>query len=183
LKVTKPGIGTSVKEDSGLNIVILRGYETSYTVPKPAKDQVITQNTNSDCTAYNVIDGFVPGVGDSLALISVLQARNGARAIFSGSSEFFSDDFIHQSTSNLKLIQNLGEWLLNRRGQVRVKELGNRKLRGEEQETYTIRDSLVRQFKPQSHYLGLFGHIRRKEKRRLGSVCIRESTNGASTVP
>lgn len=142
LLVISWGVGTTVKEDSVFNTVLLRGYETTYIIPKD-DDQNSVAGNGGGCHKDNFIDGLVSGVGDKLSLISALQARNGARVIFSGSSEFFSDDFLRRSPANLQMVQNLGEWFLNRRGQVRVKELRDHKLQGKEQEMYSIRDSLV----------------------------------------
>jgi hypothetical protein len=136
----------AVKEDSPFNIVILRGYETTYTISEGNarnEDQQFVTNRDSLCNENNLTNGFISDVGDSLALMSVLQARNGARVIFSGSLDLFSDEFLRQSPSNLQMVQNLGEWFLNRRGRVRVKDLRDKKLQGESQEIYTIRDSLV----------------------------------------
>jgi len=65
------GIGQTINEASGLNIAILRGYDTSY-------------SANPDLPVKEV-----KAIGKDTILISALQARNNARVVFSGSLNFF----------------------------------------------------------------------------------------------
>jgi len=108
------GIGLTADSENPLLIDVLVGSPTSYTY-KP--DEQITEYPHS--------------VGKSTLLISALQARNNARAVFIGSLEFFSNDFFESSvqkssgkrfdkSGNEELSVALTQWVFKERGVLRV---------------------------------------------------------------
>lgn len=73
--------------------------------------------------------------------------------------DFFSNQNLEKKSSNFALIKNLVNWLLNRRGLVRVKEMTDKKLHGNHQEAYIIRDSLVSSSVRPINYLKVFSAV------------------------
>lgn len=101
------------------------------------------------------VDEYPAAVGKELSMIGALQARNNARAIFTGSLDMFSDAFIsahvHKAGSddtvvqsgNFELMTALSKWVLKENGVLRVKKVehhhsGKRKIPQE----YTVMDDV-----------------------------------------
>merc|ERR1712209_404118 len=85
----------SVKMTGGVNAPLL--YRGVGLLTDPANPLVLEVLTASS-TAYShnpdlPITEFPHAVGKQTVMIAGLQARNNARVVFSGSFEFFSDDF------------------------------------------------------------------------------------------
>jgi len=122
------GIGLSINEVSGLNIGILRGYDTTY-------------SANPDTP---VTDDQVKAIGRDTVLISALQARNNARVVFSGSLLFFSDRFATSVSDNQYLASEISKWTFKERGLLRATNITHhRKGESEPPPIYTIKDEIV----------------------------------------
>jgi oligosaccharyltransferase complex subunit beta len=136
--VTSPllyrGAGILADPENPLVLEILTGSSSSYShdPEEPIRD-------------------FPHAVGKNTVLIAGLQARNNARVIFSGSLEFFSDEFFTAeigrataaggATGNSELTKNMALWCFQERGVLKV-EGSNHHLVGESSppEFYTIRE-------------------------------------------
>nr|CAG4643929.1 EOG090X05EE [Lepidurus arcticus] len=112
-------------------------------------------------TAYSykpdqAIDEYPHAVGKDTLLIAALQARNNARVVFTGSLEFFSDEFFnspvqkaiggsrYEKSGNQDLAEALSRWVFKEEGVLRVGEVKHHKV-GEKQppSSYTILDQVV----------------------------------------
>nr|CAG4651794.1 EOG090X05EE [Triops cancriformis] len=112
-------------------------------------------------TAYSykpdqAIDEYPHAVGTDTLLIAALQARNNARVVFTGSLEFFSDEFFnspvqkaiggsrHDKSGNQDLAEALSRWVFKEEGVLRTGEVKHHKV-GQTQapSSYTIMDSVV----------------------------------------
>lgn len=108
--------------------------------------------------SYNptaAIDEYPAAIGKQLLMIGALQARNNARAVFTGSLEMFSDSFltayVHKAGSdekavqsgNLELVTALSKWVLKENGVLRVKKVEHH-LSGKHEipREYTIMDDV-----------------------------------------
>jgi oligosaccharyltransferase complex subunit beta len=122
------GIGQTINEASGLNIGILRGYDTTY-------------SANPDLP---VKEGNVKAIGKDTLLISALQARNNARVVFSGSLLFFSDRFVNSATDNQYLASEITKWAFKERGLLRATNISHHRP-GEKEPPlfYTIKEEIV----------------------------------------
>jgi len=98
------GIGQSINEASGLNIAILRGYDTTY-------------STNPDEPIKVDSHGRF---GKDVVLVSALQARNNARVVISGSLLLFSDRFFTSASDNQYFANELSKWVFKERGILRA---------------------------------------------------------------
>jgi len=122
------GIGQTINEDGGLNIGVLRGYDTTY-------------SANPDAP---VTEDQVKAIGKDTILISAIQARNNARVVFSGSLLFFSDRFATSATDNYYLATEISKWAFKERGLLRATNITHHKV-GETQAPliYTIKDEIT----------------------------------------
>merc|ERR1712241_497964 len=116
--VTSPllyrGVGLLVDHENPLVLEILTGSSTSY-------------SHNPDTP----IKDFPHAVGKQTVLIAGLQARNNARVVFSGSFEFFSDEFFTskvepvtgaaQASGNKDLALSLTKWCFKQSGVLKVR--------------------------------------------------------------
>ncbi|KAL5277577.1 DDOST family protein [Megaselia abdita] len=116
--------GTSIIADkeNPLILQILNGHSSSY-----------SYNPNSQISSYP------HGVGKGTVLIAALQARNNARAVFSGSLYFFSDEAFTQSaqfaqnekffkkSGNQDVATALSKWVFGETGRLRVAEVSHHK--------------------------------------------------------
>nr|CAG4640832.1 EOG090X05EE [Eulimnadia texana] len=112
-------------------------------------------------TAYSYkpdqpIDEFPHAVGKKTLLIAALQARNNARVVFSGSLDFFSDEFFSASvqkvlggkkfekSGNQDLTEALTRWVFKEEGVLRVGNITHHK-KGEQNppQFYTILEEVV----------------------------------------
>ena len=131
------GVGLLVDHENPLVLEILTGSSTSY-------------SHNPDTP----IKDFPHAVGKQTVLIAGLQARNNARVIFSGSFEFFSDEFFTskvepvtgtaQASGNKDLALSLTKWCFKQSGVLKVESVSHNKA-GESVEPghYTIKDDAV----------------------------------------
>jgi len=94
------GIAQTINAASGLNVAILRGYDTTY-------------SANPD---QSIKEGLHGRIGKDTILVSALQARNNARVVISGSILLFSDRFFTSSSDNQYFTNELSKWVLKERG-------------------------------------------------------------------
>ncbi|XP_051895156.1 dolichyl-diphosphooligosaccharide--protein glycosyltransferase 48 kDa subunit [Pristis pectinata] len=110
------GVGMVADPDNPLVLDILTGSSSSYSF---FPDKPVTQ--------------YPHAVGKNTLLIAGLQARNNARAVFSGSIDFFSDAFFDSpvqkavpgaerfpKTGNFELAMALSRWVFKEEGVLRV---------------------------------------------------------------
>ena len=123
------GAGILADPENPLVLEILTGSSSSYShnPEQPIRD-------------------YPHAVGKNTVLIAGLQARNNARVIFSGSLEFFSDEFFTAEigsgpTGNAELAKMMSLWCFQERGVLKV-EYTNHHLVGESSppDFYTIRE-------------------------------------------
>lgn len=121
------GIGQNINEVGGLNIGILRGYDTTY-------------SANPDSP---VVEEQVKAIGRDTVLISALQARNNARVVFSGSLLLFSDRFASSATDNQYLVSEITKWTFQERGLLRATNITHHRV-GETEPPllYTVKDDI-----------------------------------------
>jgi len=132
--------GTGILADPGNPLVleVLTGSSTSYSA-----------------NPEHPIKEYPHAVGKNTVLIAGLQARNNARVIFSGSLEFFSDEFFNAqvvpgsggkavAAGNAEFAEALSLWCFKERGVLRVDSI-NHHLVGETSppDFYTIRENVV----------------------------------------
>ncbi len=124
------------------------------------------------------ITEYPHATGKNTVLIAGLQARNNARVVFSGSLDFFSDEFFNSGThkaiggqksaksGNKELAQSLSAWCFKRSGVLRVKSV-NHHLAGEKappaQHTYTIMDDVVYEIDIEEYKNGKWGPYQGKD--------------------
>jgi len=139
--VTSPllfqGVGLLVDPENPLVLEILTGSSTSY-------------SHNPDLP----IKEFPHAVGKETVLIAGLQARNNARVVFSGSIDFFSDEFFtseieridgsKEATGNAQFTLSLTNWCFKQSGVLKVEGITHHK-EGETESPsfYTITDPAV----------------------------------------
>jgi len=129
LKERKPiifeGIGQTTQENNGLNIDILKGYDTTYS----ANLRKSPENFHS--------------IGENTVLLSVLQARNNARVLISGSLSLFSNRYFTKKTDNEYLTDELSKWVFKERGVLRASNVSHHKVgQLSEPRTYTVKDKI-----------------------------------------
>lgn len=113
------GLGMVADLDNPLVLEVMSGYTTSYSYFSDDK-----------------IEEYPHAVGKSTLLIAGLQARNNARVIFSGSINFFSNEFFavpvqksglnaksYEESGNRKLALSLSKWVFKEVGVLRVGEV------------------------------------------------------------
>lgn len=130
------GVGLLVDPQNPLVLEILTGGSTSY-----------SHNPDSPITEYP------HAVGKNTVMIAGLQARNNARVVFSGSLEFFSDEFFtaqveskgkKNPSGNAALAKAISNWCFKQAGVLRVKGITHhRKGEKEAPPHYTIKDQAV----------------------------------------
>jgi len=116
--------------------------------------EVLTgSSTSYSANPEQAIKEYPHAVGKNTVLIAGLQARNNARVIFSGSLEFFSDEFFNSevakgageavASGNADFAEALTLWCFKERGVLRVESI-NHHLVGETSppEFYTIRENV-----------------------------------------
>lgn len=135
------GIGMFIDPENPLLIEVLTGSPTSYTY-------------NPEST----IADYPSTVGKSTLMITALQARNNARVVFTGSLEFFSNEFFESSvqksngkkfdkSGNEELAIELSKWLFKERGVLRAVEIKHHEVgQKEAPNAYTIKQEMVKYF-------------------------------------
>jgi len=118
------GLGHTI-QPVGLNIAVLKGYDTTY-----------SSNLRKTSDEFH-------SVGEKTVLVSVLQARNNARVLISGSLSLFSNRYFTKKTDNEYLTDELSKWVFKERGVLRASNVTHHKV-GEKHEpqTYTIKDRI-----------------------------------------
>ena len=131
------GVGLLVDPANPLVLEVLTGSSTSY-----------SHNPDTPVTEYP------HAVGKQVVLVAALQARNNARVVFSGSLDFFSDEFftamVEQggkaavASGNQALARALSDWCFKQAGVLRVDSISHHK-EGEASAPahYTIKDQAV----------------------------------------
>nr|CAH8823846.1 unnamed protein product [Trichobilharzia regenti] len=131
------GIGISADPANPLLIGVLHGSKTSYSY-----------------NPYKPVTDYPNTVGTNTQLVTALQARNNARALFIGSLDFLSNAFFKSTleteskkvvvSGNEKLTDGLLRWVLGERGQLRYTYVKHHRL-GETDppSQYTIMDQVV----------------------------------------
>eukprot|EP01099_Mayorella_cantabrigiensis_P000463 TRINITY_DN1213_c0_g1_i1.p1 TRINITY_DN1213_c0_g1~~TRINITY_DN1213_c0_g1_i1.p1 ORF type:complete len:477 (+),score=126.39 TRINITY_DN1213_c0_g1_i1:126-1433(+) len=132
------GVGALVNPENPLLVSVLTGSSTSYSYSpeKPISKPL----------------PFV--IGSETTLIAAFQARNNARAVFSGSVEFFSNQFFEQSVQvpgqpasssvNKVLAEELTRWVFNERGVLRASNARHHQAgESETSSSYRIKDNIT----------------------------------------
>ncbi|KAK7590080.1 hypothetical protein V9T40_001693 [Parthenolecanium corni] len=132
------GIGLLVNNSNPLVLKLLTAYSTSYSFD-PFAD----------------IDKTPHLIGRETTLLAAIQTRNNARAVFSGSLDFFSDAAFlskiskiggkeYTKSSNEVVVNHLSRWLFKETGVIRVKSVSHHRLNEiEAPMDYTITDMAV----------------------------------------
>lgn len=137
--------------------ILYRGVGLIADNDNPLILEVLTASSTAYCyNPDNKITEYPHAVGKNTLLISAVQARNNARVVFSGSLDFFSDQFfqssvqrVHDSkkyekSGNQALATALALWVFKEHGVLRA---GNVKhhIKGEVQppDAYTVMDEVV----------------------------------------
>lgn len=137
--------------------ILYRGVGLIADNDNPLILEVLTASSTAYCyNPDNKITEYPHAVGKSTLLISAVQARNNARVVFSGSLDFFSDQFFqsnvqrvhenkkYEKSGNEGLAAALALWVFKEHG---VLKAGNVKhhIKGEIQppDAYTIMDEVV----------------------------------------
>lgn len=108
-KVEFEGIGQISQPNNILNFAVLHPANTAYS-GAPAKPVTDVKGTT----------------GDSIALVSAVQARNNARMVFSGSLELFTDEkWKNPDLSNRRLVTELCKWVFQKSGVLRVSNISH----------------------------------------------------------
>jgi len=132
------GVGALVNPENPLLVSVLTGSSTSYSYSpeKPISKPL----------------PFV--IGSETTLIAAFQARNNARAVFSGSLEFFSNQFFDQSVQtsgqsatssvNRPLAEELTKWVFKERGVLRASNARHHQVgQTEPSSAYRIKDNIT----------------------------------------
>ncbi|XP_076364934.1 dolichyl-diphosphooligosaccharide--protein glycosyltransferase non-catalytic subunit Ost48 [Tachypleus tridentatus] len=133
------GVGMISDQDNILVLEVLTASSTAYSY-KPDVE----------------ISEYPHAVGKSTLLISALQARNNARVVFSGSLDFFSDQFFqasvqkahggkrYEKSGNQEVATALAKWVFKQKGVLRTSNVKHHR-KGETfpPDSYTIMDDVV----------------------------------------
>ena len=133
------GLGMIADPDNPLVLEIVSGYTTSY----------------SYFTKDKITD-YPHAVGKSTLLIAGLQARNNARVVFSGSIDFFSNEFfaisvqkgttgakVYEKSANQAMATALSKWVFKEVGTLRSRDVSHYLLskgEGSTPSAYTVED-------------------------------------------
>ena len=117
-KVVFEGIGQIPDSENILNFAVLHPSDTAYSAA-PAKPVSSVEGTT----------------GDSIALVTAVQARNNARMLFSGSLDLFTNDkWNNGDLANRKLAIELCKWVFQRSGVLRVSDVQHSRFDGSQPE-------------------------------------------------
>ncbi|KAK3738104.1 hypothetical protein QZH41_013842 [Actinostola sp. cb2023] len=107
--------------------LLFKGVGMTADIDNPLVLEVVTASS----TAYSYypdskISEYPHAVGKSTLLVAALQARNNARVVFSGSIDFFSDEYSKSGNQDLALA--LADWVFKQHGVLRVNEVKHHKV-------------------------------------------------------
>lgn len=134
--VVYQGIGMSFSPNSQLLSPLLTGTPTTY----------------SSIPGEEVRETSVLA-GKEVVLVTALQARNNARAVFSGSMKMFSDDFMDMilpgerleedvESANQVICKEILKWVLQEKSVLKASNFHHRIIGGEKQSMYRIKDEV-----------------------------------------
>merc|ERR1712060_62992 len=149
-------------DEEGTSVIDHLNYdakdEGKHTLVVASANNLVLEVLTASSTAYShnpdlPITEYPHAVGKQTVLVAGLQARNNARVIFSGSLDFFSDEFftaevetggIKMASGNAALAKALTDWCFKQSGVLKVESINHHK----EGETsppahYTIKDQAV----------------------------------------
>ncbi|KAJ3391606.1 hypothetical protein HDU92_008955 [Lobulomyces angularis] len=97
-----------------------------------------------------------PFLGQKIALVTSLQARNNARLIFSGSAAMFSDEFLDlPNYDNLQFVDEISKWVFQEKAVLRVKNAKHHRAHETQQHgIYRIKDMMEYSLDIQEFYNG-----------------------------
>jgi oligosaccharyltransferase complex subunit beta len=135
VKTSKPvlyhGIAHAAARDQPLVLPLLRGLETTYSA-----------DPNSKGTGIDEEGPYVAGT--STGLVTGFQARNGARILWSGSTDLFSDELWRRDSGNEEFVREVSDWVFGLRGVVRTVEARHERVGGPRRKgEYRVKDELV----------------------------------------
>lgn len=132
------GIGHSLNPANSLVLKVLSGSSSSYSANPKLK-----------------LSNPPALIGSSISLVSVVQARNNARILISGSLDLFSDKLIKSSvqkagsptrygkSGNEQFVTELSKWVFHERGHLKAVNVKHNKIgQSEEPAMYRINDEL-----------------------------------------
>ncbi|OMJ28945.1 Dolichyl-diphosphooligosaccharide-protein glycosyltransferase 48 kDa subunit [Smittium culicis] len=133
------GIPHTIKRKSPLIANILSAPFSTYTIP----ESKISAHSNSESLASDSLSG------SNAKLVTTIQARNNARAVFIGSPDMLSNDFFSinkksQIYSNEHFSQDLTKWAFQETGVLKADNLHHHK-KGETEQLprYRIKDTIT----------------------------------------
>ncbi|GAB4853927.1 Dolichyl-diphosphooligosaccharide--protein glycosyltransferase 48 kDa subunit [Ancistrocladus abbreviatus] len=132
------GIGHSLNPANNLVLKILSASPSAYSANPKSKISNVPMLT-----------------GSAISLVSVVQARNNARILISGSLSMFSDRFFqsgvqkagsstrHEKSGNVQFLTELSKWVLHERGHLKAVNIRHHKVgEADEPSMYRIGDNL-----------------------------------------
>lgn len=129
-----------------LATTLLTGSPTSYSYDQPLDNVEHQPIVESDLDGSNG-----PAlVGQEAKLVSAFQTLTGSRALWSGSLDLFSDDFLQAQVSgkpsgNAAFVKDASQWTFQEEGVLRVDAIRHHLVGDEEQrDQYRVRKELVR---------------------------------------
>ena len=145
--------GSKPVQYSGLAHSIAQGFPLAKSLlSAPATSY--SHNVNSPLEVE--LDGSVPAlVGGKSSLVTAFQTKNGARVVWSGSLDLFSDARMNEQSGNQDFVRDVSSWVFQEEGVLRIDQVGHAKVgESEARDEYRIEDELVRHVTTLS--LGLF---------------------------
>lgn len=136
VKRTKPvlysGISHAIAQGFPLAKSLLEAPATSY-------------SHNRDSALEVELDGSVPAlVGQRSSLVTAFQAKNGARVVWSGSLDLFSDEMMNEQSGNEAFVRDVSSWVFQEEGVLRIDQVGHAKVgEMEARDEYRVEDELV----------------------------------------
>ena len=127
------GVGSSLGDDNPLAAGAVRAHSTSFC---PTRKGFMSKKK-----------GMGRFVGAEISLVSVVQARNNARAVVTGSIDMLSDASRRPETSNAAVCEDLTDWVLGYKSLLRQRDFSHALVEGQgvpgqTQEVYRIKDKL-----------------------------------------
>lgn len=90
------GVGHTVEKENVLALPVLRGASSSYSA-------TLTKEIPASGSSLEL-------AGKRMGLITAVQARNNARAVFSGSLDFFGDEFFGATLAATGKVRRKTDW-------------------------------------------------------------------------